>query len=152
MILDLINMVEISGTIITLDIFRCSVAVLVAPDKESVIKGVPKLYKKWKVPKEDTEKEIKSIKEAIDSDEDIWKGITVPSGVDAVVIFLEKDISEVSEECAVHEFNHAMRYICRVHGMEDEETESYMLEYLCNQFWTAQDDWNATHSKKKKRK
>ena len=140
-------MIELSGTVITLDIFRCSIAVLVGPDKESILKGIPKLYKRWGSGKDVIEHSIKKVKEVLNGKEDDYQGTTIPDGVDALVIFLEKDISKVSEEVTVHEMNHAMRHICRVHGVDDEETESYMLEYLCNQFWTAQDDWN----KKKKK-
>ena len=36
---------EVSGTLITLDMFRCSVIVLVAKDSDTVIKGLPDLWK-----------------------------------------------------------------------------------------------------------
>lgn len=141
---------EISGTIINLNIFRCSVVILVAPDKDSMLKGLPKLYKKWGCSKENLEKDLDIIRDALDTDkEDIYKGTTIKSGIDSLVLFIEEDIQEVTEETSVHELYHAMRQICDAHGVDDEETEAYMLEYLCNQFWTAQDDWRDNHPKDK---
>ena len=52
--------VQISGTLITLDIFRCSVLVIVSKNEESIIKGLPELYKHngW----EDPDRTIELIK------------------------------------------------------------------------------------------
>ena len=40
-----------------------------------------------------------------------------------------------------------MKSVCRTHGVEDEETEAYMLEYLFNQMMNMTDDYE---EKKKK--
>ncbi len=95
--------VQISGTLITLDIFRCSVLVLVGKDEESIIAGLPDFYKNngW----EDSDRIIKLIrKDHCDEDNrDLYEGRTIPDGVDAFVIFLADNIAEVSEEAALHE-------------------------------------------------
>ena len=134
--------VQISGTVITLDIFRCSVVVLVGKDEKSIIDGLPDLYKTLEV--EDVDRTIKLIKkDRCDEDEqDLYKGRTIPDGVDALVIFLADNIAEVSEEVALHELGHAMRHVLRVHSVDDEETEMYTHEYLFHEFLCAQDDYN----------
>lgn len=134
--------VQFSGTVITLDIFRCSVLVLVGKDEESIIKGLPDLFKEneW----EDVDKSIDLIRKSHCEEDDfgVYKGKTLPNGVDALVIFLANTIADVSEETALHELGHAMRYILRVHGVDDEETEMYTHEYLFHEFLCAQDAFN----------
>lgn len=134
--------VQISGTLITLDIFKCSVLIIVGKDEESIIDGLPSLYKHngWK----DSNRTIELIKKdhCDGDDQDIYEGRTIPDGVDAIVIFLADNISEVSEETALHELGHAMRHILRVHGVDDEETEMYTHEYLFHKFLCAQDDYD----------
>lgn len=134
--------VQISGTLITLDIFKCSVLIIVGKDEESIIDGLPSLYKhnEWK----DSDRTIELIKKdhCDGDDQDIYEGRTIPDGVDAIVIFLADNISEVSEEIALHELGHAMRHILRVHGVDDEETEMYTHEYLFHEFLCAQDDYD----------
>ena len=134
--------VQISGTLITLDIFRCSVLVLVGKDEDSIIEGLPNLYihNGWK----DSDRTIELIKRSHcdGDDQDIYKGRTIPDGVDAIVIFLADNISKVSEETALHELGHAMRHVLRVHNVDDEEAEMYTHEYLFHEFLCAQDNYN----------
>ena len=134
--------VQISGTLITLDIFRCSVLVIVGKDEESIIDGLPDLYKHngW----EDPDRTIELIKKdhCDEDNEDLYQGRTIPDGVDAIVVFLADNIAEVSEETALHELGHAMRHILRVHGVDDEETEMYTHEYLFHEFLCAQDNYS----------
>jgi len=134
--------VQISGTLITLDIFRCSVLVIVGKDEESIIDGLPDLYKhnEW----EDPDRTIELIKKdhCDEDDKDLYKGRTIPDGVDAIVVFLADNIAEVSEETALHELGHAMRHILRVHCVDDEETEMCTHEYLFHEFLYAQDKYN----------
>ena len=134
--------VQISGTLITLDIFRCSVIVLVGKDEESIIDGLPDLYKTLEI--EDVDRTIKLIKKdhCDEDDKDLYKGRTIPDGVDAIVVFLADNIAEVSKETVLHELGHAMRYILRVHGVDDEETEMYTHEYLFHEFLCAQDNYS----------
>ena len=134
--------VQISGTLITLDIFRCSVLVIVGKDEESIIDGLPDLYKTLEI--EDVDRTIKLIKKdhCDEDDKDLYKGRTIPDGVDAIVVFLADNIAEVSKETVLHELGHAMRYILRVHGVDDEETEMYTHEYLFHEFLCAQDNYS----------
>lgn len=140
--------VQISGILITLDIFRCSVLVLVGKDEDSIIDGLPELYRNngWK----DSDRTIELIKKdhCDGDDQDIYKGRAVPDGVDAFVIFLADNIAEVSEETALHELGHAMKHVLRVHGVDDEETEMYTHEYLFHEFLCAQDNYREDNIKK----
>ena len=140
--------VQISGTLITLDIFRCSVLVLVGKNEESIIDGLPDLYRNngW----DDVDRTISLIKEGYcdNDDKDLYMGRTIPDGVDAFVIFLADNIAEVPEETALHELGHAMRHVLRVHGIDDEETEMYTHEYLFHEFLCAQDNYNEDNVKK----
>ena len=70
-------MIELLGTIIILDIFRCSVTILVGPTKKSIIDGLPKLYKKWRVSSEDTQHDLKEVSAIVNDKDDTWK---MPSG------------------------------------------------------------------------
>lgn len=140
---------EFSGVVIDLDIFRCSVLILVGKDEETIQKGLPDLYKCNEWSNNDLENTKKLIAEVFkDNDDNIWKGITIPNEVDAIVVFREKDITKVSMKTAVHELYHAMRKICESHGVEDEETEAYLLEYLFSQFLTAQDNYRKNNVNK----
>ncbi len=134
--------VQISGILITLDIFKCSVLVLVGKDEDSIIEELPELYKYngWKAP----DRTIELIKKdhCDEDNEDLYQGRTIPDGVDAFVIFLADSLAEVSEETALHELGHAMRHILRVHGVNDEETEMYTHEYLFHEFLCAQDSYS----------
>lgn len=140
--------VQISGTLITLDIFRCSVLVLVGEDEDSIIEGLPDLYKNngWK----DPDSTIKLIRKdhCDEDDRGVYKGRTIPSGVDAIVVFLADNIADISEETALHELGHAMRHVLRIHGVDDEETEMYTHEYLFHEFLCAQDDYSKGNVKK----
>ena len=138
---------------IVLDIYRCSVLVLVAPDKESIIKGYRTVFKKFKCTGS-LEQDIDEIKEVL-KDDYAYKGTTFcfsGSPIDACVLVYADNLMEVTYEVIVHELYHAMKRVCSSHGIEDEEAEAYMLEYLCNQFWNAQDDWKAKHPEYKKNK
>ena len=142
---------EFSGTVITLDIFRCSVIIFVGKDEDTILKGLPGYWKnqEWET------KDLKRVKGLLkdvfgDKDNDIAAGTMIPDGVDAIIVFPNKNIAEVSEEKALHELGHAMRHICRVHGVDDEETEMYMHEYLFHQFLCAQNDYNDNKVKRVK--
>lgn len=129
---------EVSGTLITLDMFKCSVIVLAAKSADTVIKGLSDLWKANEWNTKDLPEIKKLIKGACDN-HDHFKGITIPDEVDCFIVYLEDNLSKVSEEVIVHECFHAMRFICARHGVEDEETQAYMLEYLFSQTLDAQD-------------
>ena len=138
---------------IVLDIFRCSVLVLVGADKEAVLKGYPKVFKELES-RGDPEKDIDDLKEVLKEDDSCFTATTFSFSQDtvsAVVVIYGEDILDVTDEKLVHEMYHATRRICSSHGVDDEETEAYMLEYLCNQFWCAQDEWKKKVTKKKKK-
>ncbi len=138
----------ISATVINLDIFRCSVVVIVGPNNETLLKGLPKLFKDYNVKSDITKEEFRECL----GREKLYGGVTIQDGVDVLVLLKAENILEVSNETLVHEMLHATNIVCKVHGVDDEETRAYMIEYLCNKFWVAQDEYDEQHPKKSKKK
>lgn len=57
---------------------------------------------------------------------------SIDNGKEAFVIF-NGTPKNVPKDVVIHEMYHAMRKICNDRGVDDEETEAYMLEYLCHE-------------------
>lgn len=140
---------KLSGVLIHLDIFRCSVIVLAALTKEDILKGLSGLFKEWGL----SSKLVKTSKEVLEQWEqgESTQGSTISFEADTFIILVGKNITYASEELLVHETNHASKYICRFHGIEDEETEAYLQEYIYNKIRCAQDNYTESNPKKTKK-
>ena len=62
-------------------------------------------------------------------------------GKDVFVIF-DGTPKTVTKEVIIHEMVHAMQCICDTKGIDDRETEAYMVEYLCHVLFTQIAEWN----------
>lgn len=67
------------------------------------------------------------------------EGLT--GGRDVFVIF-DGTPKTVTKEVIIHEMVHAMQCICDTRGIDDMETEAYMVEYLCHILFTQITKWN----------
>jgi hypothetical protein len=141
---------------IQLDIFRTAVLVLVAKSREDIIEDLPAIYNELGIDREDAAKDIKMIENKWAQSDD---GYFMPPGYtirlandagDVIMMFKADSIADVSEELIVHETHHAASFILEFRGIDDEECEAYMQEYMFNKLVCSIDDWNNKHKKKKK--
>lgn len=51
----------------------------------------------------------------------------------------------------VHEFYHAVSSLCDTRGIDDEETEAYLLEYMFHEMLCKVDDYVAAQKKGKRK-
>jgi len=81
----------------------------------------------------------KEIRKCLDEEDDVLPpGLTLDipcslGGRDIFVIF-EGTPKTLKDGVIIHELYHATRHICRNRGVDDEETEAYMQEYLYEKF------------------
>lgn len=80
----------------------------------------------------------KEIRKILDDEEDILSpGLTldIPScvGGRGVFVIFNGTPKTLKEGVIIHELHHATRHICRDRGVDDDETEAYMQEYLYEQ-------------------
>lgn len=141
---------------IQLDIFRTAVLVLVSKSREDILEDLPVIYDEIGLGKEVSAKDIKMIeKEWLQSDDEYFMppGYTIrlanDSG-DVIMMFKADSIADVSEELIVHETHHATSFILGFRGIDDEECEAYVQEYMFNKLMCNIDSWNDKHKKKKK--
>ena len=140
-----------------LAVFRTAILVLVAQDKDTILEDLPYIYSKLGISKEDTKEDYKIIFKAFleDVDDNLPPGYTIrltnASG-DVIMMFNAENISKVTEELIVHETHHAAHFVCSYRGIEDEECETYVQEYLFNRMLNKIDEWDETHKKKGKKK
>jgi hypothetical protein len=141
---------------IQLDIFRTAVLVLVAKSREDIIEDLPAIYNELGIDREAAAEDIKMIeKEWAQSDDEYFMppGYTIRLANDAgdvIMMFKADSIADVSEGFIVHETHHATSFILGFRGIDDEECEAYMQEYMYNTLMCKINDWNNKHKKKKK--
>ncbi len=141
---------------IEISIFRSAVLVVVAKNRKDILKDLAFIYSELKVPRKALLEDINMIKDIWHDDEDpdyMPPGETIrlanASG-DVIMFFNADTVADVSEELIVHETHHAATYLCKFRGINDEECEAYVQEYLFNQMMCKIDEWDDKHKKKKK--
>ncbi len=138
---------KICSCAIHIDMFYSEVIVLITNSKdylynevESVLSddlGMKKEYAKGFAPE---------IQKYLDEENVLPPGMTLDiegltGGRDVFVIF-EGTPKTVTKEVIIHEMVHAMQCICDTRGIDDRETEAYMVEYLCHVLFTQIAEWN----------
>jgi hypothetical protein len=136
-------------TTISLDIFGTDVLVVVSQDREVLFGDISKIWSKL-YSNHNVDKDVKAIKDLIEEDgeNEMPPGRTITINnryQDVIVVFNSISIAKVPEETIVHEMYHATRSICRSRGIDDEETEAYILEYLFNSVLNIIDKYNEKH-------
>lgn len=67
-----------------------------------------------------------------DLDENIAGKTTITTATNQIFIFL-RDSSDLYS--LIHECVHAVQYTLKLRGIDDMETEAYMVEYLMRELW-----------------
>ena len=139
---------------IEISVFRTAVLVLVSSSRKDILEDLPKVYNNFNIKKEILQRDTKLIEKIWENDgepEYMPPGETLrlcnPSG-DVIMIFCADSIADINEELVVHETHHAATYLCEFRGIEDEECEAYVQEYLFNQILNKMDTWNNEHKEK----
>jgi hypothetical protein len=136
-------------------VFRTAVLVIVARSRKDIVEDLPRIYSSLNVNQEADSEDLKKITDVWNGDEDpeyMPPGETIrlanASG-DVLIFFNADSVADVSEELIVHETHHAATYLCKFRGIDDEECEAYVQEYLFNQILCKIDEYNDNHKKKK---
>ena len=135
--------------LIHLVVFRCSVLVLVAKNEDDILTDFLKIYKKFGIKSEVAKQDLKEITGMIEEDVEcssLGRCIRTSSG-DNIIIYYEDNIAKVPKETIVHETHHASTYVCSYRGINDEECEAYIQEYLFHETLILIDKWNDNQKK-----
>ena len=138
------------------DIFKSSVLCLIANDKKYLYDEIPNvLSEDFGILKEDIGYFTKELRKYLDEKEDFLPlGITInidaPKGGALIFVIFNGTPKTVAKETIIHEMCHVMQSICSYRGIEDNETEAYLLEYFCHKFFDQIDNFNKGGNKKVK--
>lgn len=78
--------------------------------------------------------------------------LTAPNEAKDIIVFFNAPTPDkVHYETMVHEFHHAVSSLCDFRGIDDEETEAYLQEYLFHKMLCKVDDYVAAQKKGKKK-
>ena len=138
---------KICSCAIHIDMFYSEVIVLITNSKdylynevESVLSddlGMKKEYAKDFAPE---------IQKYLDEEKvlppDMTLNIESSTGGKDVFVIFDGTPKTVINEVIIHEMVHAMQCICDTRGIDDGETEAYMVEYLCHVLFTQIAEWN----------
>ena len=118
--------------LISLSVFNTGIIVLCAPDKEELFANITKLYGKVGFTKKIAAEDVQKLKSICGDDLLNTPGQTVQAddGSDVFMLFQTDDPSNVALEYIVHETHHAAYMVCDHLGIEDEECEAYLQEYI----------------------
>ena len=138
------------------DIFKSSVLRLIANDKKYLYDEIPNvLSEDFGILKEDIGYFTKELRKYLDEKEDFLPlGVTIninaPKGGALIFVIFDGTPKTVAKETIIHEMCHVMQIICNYRGIEDNETEAYLLEYFCHKFFDQIDNFNKGGNKKVK--
>lgn len=138
------------------DIFKSSVLCLIANDKKYLYDEIPNvLSEDFGILKEDIGYFTKELRKYLDEKEDFLPlGVTIninaPKGGALIFVIFDGTPKTVAKETIIHEMCHVMQNICSYRGIEDNETEAYLLEHFCHKFFDQIDNFNKGGNKKVK--
>ncbi len=138
---------KICSCAIHIDMFYSEVIVMMTTSKEYLYNEVESVLSDDLGMKEESAKDFASeIQKYLDEEKVLPPGITmdiesITGGRDVFVVF-EGTPKTVTKEVIIHEMVHAMQCICDTRGIDDRETEAYMVEYLCHVLFTQITEWN----------
>ena len=138
---------------IILPVFRTAVLVLVSRSTKDILDSIPIIYKELGLKSHHLEEDILLFRCDLEEYGEEPYDHTVKLGnrtQDVVMVFDNDCVADISEETIVHETHHASHMICTSRGIDDEETETYVQEYLFNQMMCKIDEWNKKHKRRKK--
>lgn len=131
---------------INIDFLRTAVLVIVGDNAAILKDAAPKIDKELR-----TDNLVQEcIRELLDDDYLYDSTLTAPNATGDVTVFFNSSTPEnVSYETMVHEFHHAVNCLCDFRGIDDEETEAYLQEYLFHEMLCKVDDYVAAQKKDK---
>lgn len=138
------------------DIFKSSVLCFIANDKKYLYDEIPNvLSEDFGILKEDIGYFTKELRKCLDGEEDVLPlGIIIdigaPKGGVLIFVIFDGTPKTVAKETIIHEMCHVVQNICRYRGIEDDETEAYLLEYFCHKFFEQVANFNKKGNKKVK--
>lgn len=129
--------------------FLCTAILVIVGDNADVLKdAAPKIDKELNTANLVQE----GIKKLLEDDYLYNCTLTAPNAVkDIIVFFHAKSPKDVPYETMVHEFHHAVSSLCDFRGIDDEETEAYLQEYLFYKMLCKVDDYVAAQKKGKRK-
>lgn len=134
--------------------FFADVKVIFVDNSQELHKEVDALIKEQLSVDEQSDKEnIDALKRHFPEDEVLTPGAALDvlhsdGSTDVFVVFKGKPEKQITG-VVIHEMYHAMSKICEHKGIADEETEAYMIEYLCTQMFRQIEVFKKEHKKKK---
>lgn len=138
---------KICSCAIHIDMFYSEVIVMMTTSKEYLYNEVESVLSDDLGMREENAKDFASeIQKYLDEEKVLPPGITmdiesITGGRDVFVVF-EGTPKTVTKEVIIYEMVHAMQCICDTRGIDDRETEAYMVEYLCHILFTQITEWN----------
>lgn len=138
---------KICSCAIHIDMFYSEVIVMTTTSKEYLYEEVENVLSEDLGMKSEWAKDFASeIQKYLDEEKVLPPGMTLDiegltSGRDVFVIF-DGTPKTITKEVIIHEMVHAMQCICDTRGIDDRETEAYMVEYLCHILFTQITEWN----------
>lgn len=133
---------------IGINIFNTAILVLVGDNADNLKNAAPKIDKELNTANLVQE----CVKKLIEDDYLYDCTLTAPNAVkDIIVFFHAKSPKDVPYETMVHEFHHAAYDLCDTRGINDEETEAYLQEYLFHDMLCKVDDYVAAEKKSKRK-
>ena len=133
---------NIDYDIFYLDIFNSGVIFIVASDKESLLDAIPSVMNDAIADESHRKQLTADLTDCISKDRMLYPGTTfedfISDGVQYLIVILRRgEPEEKLEKTIPHEMFHAVYKLCKECGIEDEETQAYMLEYLCGKAYCA---------------
>lgn len=138
---------KICSAAICIDMFCSEVIVMITTSKEYLYEEVENVLSEDLGMKSEWAKDFASkIQKYLAEEKVLPPGMTLDiegltGGRDVFVIF-EGIPKTITKEVIIHEMVHAMQCVCDVRGIDDRETEAYMVEYLCHVLFTQIAEWN----------
>lgn len=138
---------NIHSCVISIDMFYSEVIVMITTSKDYLYNEVESVLSDDLGMKEEYAEDFASeIQKYLNEEDVLPPGMTLnieglTGGKDVFVIF-DGTPKTVTKEVIIHEMVHAMQCICDTRGIDDRETEAYMVEYLCHVLFTQIAEWN----------
>lgn len=138
---------KICSCVIPIGMFNSEVIVMTTTSKEYLYEEVENVLSEDLGMKSEWAKDFASeIQKYLDEEKVLPPGMTLDiegltGGRDVFVIF-DGTPKTIIKEVIIHEMIHAMQCICGTKGIDDRETEAYMVEYLCHILFTQITEWN----------
>lgn len=123
---------------IGIDFLSTAVLVIVCDDKDTLIDTAKTIDKDL-----NTENLVQEAVKVLTEENYLCSStLKAPSGAEDVIVFFNAASPDrVEYETMVHEFHHAVSFLCDSRGIEDEETEAYLQEHLFHKMLCKIDDW-----------